>query len=158
MLVYRERLRVPLSWWLLGLTAAGLLGTELMAGFGWQVAAVVYGVLGGGYAAMLVWWGRARVEITRGELRAGSARLPLAAAGQVTALAETQTRQLRGPRADPAAMLLSRPYLRRAVYVEVSDPGLGVPYWLVGTRRPAALAAAIEGARPVAQAGGAAMG
>jgi hypothetical protein len=76
-----------------------------------------------------------------------------------------------------------RPYLRRAVYVEVARPGAesgrghrrlrlrgfrlraevvsppaDSPYWLVSTRHPAELAAAIEGARPAARAGGATMG
>jgi len=101
----------------------------------------------------------------------------------VSALDEAQTRSLRGPRGDPAAFLVIRPYLRRAVYVEVARPGAesrrghrrlrwrgfrlrtemvspppDSPYWLVSTRHPAELAAAIEGARPAARAGGATMG
>ena len=60
------------------------------------------------------------------------------------ALDEKQAAQLRGPRADPAAHLLLRPYLKRAVYVGLADPGEGVPYWLVATRHPEELAAAIE--------------
>jgi hypothetical protein len=47
-----------------------------------------------------------------------------------------------------------RPYLKRAVYVGIVDPGEGadpadgVPYWLIATRHPERLAAAIEEARP----------
>ena len=52
------------------------------------------------------------------------------------ALDERQAAQLRGPKADPAALLLLRPYLKRAVYVGIADPGEGVPYWLVATRHP----------------------
>ncbi len=48
-----------------------------------------------------------------GKLRACGAALPLAAAGQVAALDAAQTRAMRGPRADPAAFLLARPYLPR---------------------------------------------
>jgi len=117
------------------------------------------------------------------ELRAGPGRLQLAAVGEVSALDEAQTRSLRGPRADPAAFLVIRPYLRRAVYVAVARPGgesrrghrrlrlrgfrprvelvnpvVDSPYWLVSTRHPAELAAAIERARPAARAGGATMG
>ena len=62
------------------------------------------------------------------------------------ALDEKQARALSGPRADPAAHLLLRPYLKRAVYVGLADPAGGVPYWLVATRHPAELAAAIESA------------
>jgi Protein of unknown function (DUF3093) len=161
MCIYRERMRVPLSWWLLGLTAIIILGAELSAGFGWLVALIVYGTLGCGYAAVLVSWGRAKVEVLPGELRAGAARLPLNAAGKVTALTEAQTRAIRGPRADPAALCVLRPYLRRAVYVEVTGPGRQAPYWLIATRHPIELAAVIAATRPAAapgQAGGSRVG
>jgi hypothetical protein len=88
----------------------------------------------------------------------GRDRLPLALAGEVTALDEDQTRALRGPRADPAAYLMSRPYLPRSVYIAVDDPAARGPYWLIGTRRPEELAAAIEAARPAARAGGTPVG
>jgi hypothetical protein len=158
MRVYRERLRAPLSWWLLGLVVIVILGAELAAGFGWLAAAAIYAVLVAGWSAMLISWGRPRVEVADGELVAGRARLALAAAGEVSALDRAQTRAISGPRADPAAFLLIRPYLREAVYVEVTDPAVGTPYWVVGTRRPAALAAAINSARPAARAGGTAVG
>jgi hypothetical protein len=54
---------------------------------------------------------------------------------------------LRGPRVDPAAHTLLRPYLKRAVCISLADPGKGVPYWLVATRHPEDLAAAIDSAR-----------
>ena len=92
------------------------------------------------------------MAVRGGELRAGRHRLPLATAGEVTALDEAQTRALRGPSANPGAIMLMRPYLRRAVYVEIADPG-DTPYWLIGTRHPAELAAAITAARPATQAG-----
>ncbi len=181
MRVYHERLRAPLSWWLLGLASILLLATEVVAGFAWPVAVAIYVVLTGGLAAILVSWGRPTVVVSEGELRAGPARLALAAAGEVSALDEAQTRSLRGPRGNPAAFLLIRPYLRRAVYVEVARPGsesrqpprrpwvfrprgeaasqvADSPYWLVGTRHPAELAAAINGARAAARADGATMG
>jgi hypothetical protein len=129
MRVYHERLRVPTSWWLLGMAVAIILATEVVAGFGWLVAIGIYVVIVGVIAAMLVSWGRAAVDIVSvagdganpagAELRAGGKPLPLAAAGEVAALDEAQTRAMRGPRADPAAYLLLRPYLRTSVYVEV---------------------------------------
>jgi hypothetical protein len=153
MRVYHERLRVPISWWLLGLTAVLLLAAELAAGLPWPAVAGIYAGLAGGCAAALARWGWVSVEVAGGELRAGRSGLPLAAAGEVAALDEAQTRALRGPRADPAAIVLVRPYLRRAVYVEVTAGVQGEPYWLVGTRHPAELAAAISSARPAAPAG-----
>src|ERR1700735_1795173 len=116
---YREQLRAPASWWLLCLICVALFGTTLWAGFSLLVAAAVYVVLGAGCAAALLLWGHATIEVTRGELRAGSATMSLSLAGEVAALDDAQARALRGPRADPAAFLLIRPYLKRAVYVEV---------------------------------------
>jgi len=40
--------------------------------------------------------------------------------------------------------LLLRPYRKRAVYIAVADPAADVPYWLLATRRPEELAAAIQ--------------
>lgn len=158
MSVYTERLRVPLTWWLAGLAIVAMLGAEVIAGFGWPVALVVYGVLGGGTAAMLATWGRARIEVTGTELRAGQARLPLPAIGEVSGLSEEQARALRGPRADPRAYVLARPYLRQAVWVRVAGPGQHAPYWLIATRHPAELAQALMAARATVTGGGPAMG
>jgi hypothetical protein len=135
-----------------------MLGAGFLAGFDWEPALAVYGILTAGLAAILIGWGRLRTEVTGGELRVGRDRLPLALAGEVTALDEEQTRALRGPRADPAAYLMARPYLPRSVYIAVDDPAARGPYWLIGTRRPEELAAAIEAARPAARAGGTPVG
>src|SRR5262249_15870936 len=183
--VYEERLGVPFGWWLLGLVTIILLATEVAAGYAWPVMTAVYAVLVGGLAVMLLNWGRPAVEVGGGELRAGPGRLQLGAVGEGSALGGAQTRALRGPRADPAALLGSRPYPRRAGVgaggaprrggaggggegrlrrrgfrprVELVNPVVDSPYWLVSTRHPAELAAAIERARPAARAGGATMG
>src|ERR1019366_809292 len=153
---YRERLQVPWSWWVLGMLTAVILATTLWAGFSIFVAIASYVVFGGGCAAALLVWSSTAIEVADGELRAGSATMPLRQAGEVAALDATQARAMRGPRGDPAAFMLIRPYLTRAVYVEVS--GQQAPYWLIGTRRPAELVAAIERSRPPARAGGAAVG
>ena len=158
MRVYHERLRVPVSWWVLGMTSVLMLGAGFLAGFDWEPALAVYGILTVSLAAFLVGWGLLRTEVADGELRVGRDRLPLAVAGEVTALDEEQTRALRGPRADPSAYLMARPYLPRSVYVAVNDPAVRGPYWLIGTRRPEELAAAIEAARPAARAGGTPVG
>lgn len=170
MRVYHERLWVPVSWLLLGLLVTVLLSAELAAGveiliagtalasYGVLIGSSVYVVIIGVFAAGMLNWSRPRVEIAGGELSAGKASLPLSAAGEVTALDRQQTRALRGPHADPAAFILIRPYLREAVYIEVTDPARGTPYWLLATRYPARLVAAIDRARPGARTGDAAVG
>jgi hypothetical protein len=144
---YSERLRVPVSWWLLAIPCVALLGGEVYAGFGGFVPLLVYLVLGGIVAAFLISWGTATVSVADGVLAAGKDRLTLTAAGEVTALDERQSARLRGPRGDPSALLYLRPYLKRAVYVAVTDPASPHPYWLIGTRHPEELAAAIEASR-----------
>ena len=158
MRVYHERLRVPASWWVLGLLSTFLLGGGFLAGFDWEPALVVYAAITVPLAAFLIGWGWLRIDVSGGQLRVGKAALPLAQAGQVTVLDEDQTRALRGPRSDPAAFLVARPYLPRAVYIAVDDPAGVTPYWLIGTRQPGELAAAIEAARPAARAGGTPVG
>jgi hypothetical protein len=150
MRTYREQLTAPGSWWLLGLVSVVLFGTTLWAGFSLLVAAAVYAVLGAACAAGLLIWGSATIEVTSGELRVGRATMSLSLAGEVAALDDAQARAMRGPRADPAALMLVRPYLKEAVYVEVVGQFASRPYWLIGTRRPAELARAIERSRPSA--------
>jgi Protein of unknown function (DUF3093) len=141
---YREHLRVPVSWWLLGAVCVAILGAEVFAGFGGFIPPLIYVVFTAVAAGFLLAWGAATVEVTGGALRAGGATLPLSDVGDVVALDEKQAALLRGPRADPAARLLLRPYVKRAVYIAIADPGSRVPYWLVATRHPAELATAIE--------------
>jgi Protein of unknown function (DUF3093) len=163
---YRERLHVPLAWWLLAVPTVLLLGGTLYAGLPWPWPIVIFVGLAAGCAALLIALGRGDVEVGGGTLRAGGDVLPLTAISEVVALDEKQSTQLRGPRADPAAHLYLRPYLKESVYIAI-DPAAsaarppdhgpqavrqtkgvsGVPYWLIGTRHPAELAAAIERCR-----------
>lgn len=145
---YRERLAVPAAWWLLGIPVIGLLGGELWAGFGGWAGAVIFAVFAAGLVAALVAWGSVRIEVSDGGLSAGRSVLPLGYVTEVVTLDERQAAAMRGPQADPAAHLMIRSFLKQAVYIAVQDPAGQVPYWLVGTRRPAELAAAIERCRP----------
>jgi hypothetical protein len=150
---YHERLRAPASWWINGMLIMFMFGSIVWFGFPLWVAAVTYGALFLMTAALLGNWGRAAIDIDGARLLAAGGQLPLTAIGEVRELDEAQARALRGPRADPRAHLLIRPYLRKAVYVEVADTDAPVPYWLLFTRRPAELAAAIERSRPATRAG-----
>jgi hypothetical protein len=142
---YREALHVPVSYWLLAVPVVALLGAELFVGFSSLVAYLVYAafiIVVGGF---LLAWGATRIEVRDGVLRAGGAALPLASISEVLPLDEEQVKVLSGPRADPAAHLLLRPYLKKAIYIGLAEPAEGCPYWLVATRRPDELAAALTG-------------
>jgi hypothetical protein len=144
---YRERLLVPVSYWLLTVPVVVTLGAEAYFFVDGIIPPLVIGALFAIVATFLVHWSTATIEVAGGVLRAGKDALALSDADEVIALDEKQATALRGPRADPAAHILLRPYLKRAVYVSLADPGEGVPYWLVATRHPEELAAAIERAR-----------
>jgi hypothetical protein len=145
---YRERLAVPAAWWILAVPVILLLGAyAIYADLSAPIVVAVYVVFTVGYAAALLAWGSGVIEVTGGELRAAGAELPLARVTAVQALDEKQAAAMRGPQADPAAHTLIRPWLKSAVYLEVEDPAQQVPYWLIGTRRPAELASVIERGR-----------
>ncbi len=147
MRAYSERLVVPASWWLGSQACVVLLGTTLWAGFSVLAGVAVYVVLEAACAALLLSWGSVRIEVTGTEILAGSRRLPLARIAEAAALDAAQTAALRGPRANPAAYLLIRPYLPKSVCIDIAGRPPGEPYWLIGTRKPALLADAIERAR-----------
>jgi hypothetical protein len=148
---YDERLGVPLRWWALAtMFLATVLLAFLVATPGW-VAFVVTGVLVAFVVGMFVGYGAARVSVHDGVFRAGRAQIPVSLLGQVTELDAQARQRLAGVDADARAYLLLRPYLQRAVRVDLADPADPTPYWLVSTRRPARLVAALCAARGAAE-------
>lgn len=140
---YHERLRVPLRWWVQGTMLVAVLWLAIVVAVpgavAWAVTAVAATVL----VAVLLGYGAARVEVADGRLRAGRAVIEGGHLGPVAALDADETRRAAGVEADARAYLLLRPYLRRAVKVEIADPVDPTPYWLVSTRQPERLAAAL---------------
>jgi hypothetical protein len=144
---YRERLMVPVGYWLLAVPVVVTLGAEAYFFVDGFIPPLVILALFLLVAVFFVNWSSATIEVTSTELKAGGDTLALSEADEVMALDEKQAAALRGPKADPSAHILLRPYLKRAVYIALADPAEGVPYWLVATRHPEELAAAIESAQ-----------
>jgi hypothetical protein len=97
--------------------------------------------------ALFVGYGRARVGIEDGHLRAGRAHIPLEHVGEVATLDAEGLRRQAGIDADARAYLLLRPYLKRGVRVDITDPADPAPYWLVSCKRPERLVSALEANR-----------
>lgn len=139
---YRERLRVPALWWLgNGLFAGSLLlavGFYLGPVWGVAVAAVCFAVTAALFAALAI-----QIRVTDRELLVGRARIEHRYLGEATALDAAQARSRRGPTADARAYLVLRPYVTTAVEIALDDADDPAPYWLVATRHPRALAAAL---------------
>ena len=141
--MYDERLGVPLRWWALAtMFIASMLLAFLVATPLW-VAVAGTAVLTLALLALFVGYGAARISVADGVLTAGRARISLDHVGDVQALDAEAARRLAGRDADARAYLLLRPYLRRAVRIAIEDPADPTPYWLVSTRRPDRLAAAL---------------
>jgi len=151
---YEERLRVPLRWWAQGTMLVATLWLTLIValiGHAAWLAWVVTGVVMVAMSAGLRAYGGARVVVDDGWFRAGRARIELAYVGTAEALDAERTRAVAGPEADARAYLLLRPYLRQSVKVEITDPADPVPYWLVSSRHPRALAGALNAVRTAEQ-------
>lgn len=144
---YRERLYVSWWWWPLGLALAVLFGAEFHMGYPGLRAWLPYTITLLLTVATLVYVSRLRVRVDGGELWVDDAHLPLALISDVEPLDERGRRALLGPSGDPDAFVVLRPWVRRAVAIAFDDPDDPTPYWLVSTRNPEALAAAINRAR-----------
>lgn len=143
---YRERLAVPLRWWVQGTMLVASLWLAVVVAVPGVVAWVVAGLSVALMAALLLAYGNAVISVADGELRAGRARIGLEHVGAVEPLTPEAARLAAGRDADARAFLLLRPYRKRAVRVHLTDPADPTPYWLLSTRRPDALAAALTAA------------
>lgn len=143
---FRERLRAP--WWLWGIATVlvGTLGVAVGHSLG-----IATGLATAAVGETVVGWvlvsAAALVEVRPDVVIAGRASLPYAVMGNVRPLDAAAAASLRGRDADPRAYLLLRPWLPRAVRIDLADPLDPAPYWYVSTRRPAEFAAAVERAR-----------
>jgi hypothetical protein len=140
---YRERLSVPVSWWVIATTAVITLYviTAVPAG-------VIAGTAVGGISAIIlltlfIRYGGAVVAVDSDKLRAGRAAIEREYLGKVEPLSGEDARNAFGRDCDPAAYLVLRSYTPGAVRVEITDRNDPAPYWLIATRHPEQLAAAL---------------
>jgi hypothetical protein len=87
------------------------------------------------------------IEVTEVALVAGRARLPLPNVGAATGYAGSDATQQRGPKLDARAWLVIRGWIAPVVKVVVVDENDPTPYWLVSTRHPTDLIAALAQAK-----------
>ncbi|MEY2849126.1 MAG: hypothetical protein RI885_1793 [Actinomycetota bacterium] len=92
------------------------------------------------------------IAVSKHRIAAGRANLPVAFAGAADAFEQQEAVLERGQRLDARAWLVLRGWIGPVVKIPVVDPADPTPYWLVSTRRPAQLVAAIADARSAAPA------
>jgi len=113
--------------------------------FGYRAAAlgaVIAGVLTLVALASLTY----RTRLADGVFQVGRARLPVSVISGVDPVPATQRRAALGPQLDARAHLAIRSWVPSAVRIHLDDPRDPTPYWMVSTRHPERLAAALRAA------------
>ncbi len=145
---------MPWWWWVVGAAIAipttegvVVLGPEMtnhpsaLLAIGCLVATVLL------EAVFLLMLGRSDVDVDDTGIRAGRATLASNHLGRAQALDAVSARRLLGPGLRADAELSLRPWIKSAVQIEVEDDAGRTPYWVVATRRPAELVAALDHVR-----------
>ncbi len=142
---YREKLLpgpIVFIFSALVIPAALLVFLPINLTIGVVVAAVLYVTV-----VVLLILGSPIVEVTDSLLIAGRARLPLTNVGDTKGFIGAEATQERGPRLDARAWLVIRGWIQPVVKITLNDPSDPTPYWLVSTRHPSDLIAALVKAR-----------
>lgn len=87
------------------------------------------------------------ISVTHQALVAGRASLPLRFVGAAESFEAEEAFLERGQRLDARAWLIIRGWIGPVVKIAVTDDADATPYWLVSTRRPGELVAALTAAR-----------
>jgi hypothetical protein len=141
---FRERLYLPWYHWVLPLVGAVLLGAEVDMGYPGLLRWLPY-LITVPLTVLLLWrFGSATIAVRDGELWAGPAHLPLRFVDEIRIVPANAKRKVLGPGFDPAAFLLHRSWVGPLVWLRLNDPDDPTPYWLVSTRSPERLIAAIN--------------
>lgn len=139
---FRERLYVPLRWWVIATFGVGIGGAEVFAGFTWNIVVIVYLALALPTAAILYATGHLTVTVDADGLHERGRTLRFDQILEVQQLDHEKTRSLLGPGGDRAAHLVARGYVPESVAIRTTED-TGAPYWLVSSRRPSDLVAAL---------------
>jgi len=145
MSTYTERLW-PAPWLFLATALVMPASLLVFVPINFTVGIVVAIVLYAGCCAGLL-LSAPRIEVTETEFIAGRARLPLSAVGAASAYSGEEAVMERGQRLDARAWLLLRGWVQPVVRVNVEDAADPTPYWLVSTRHPESVVAALESAK-----------
>jgi hypothetical protein len=114
-------------------------GVATGATVGWLVALASVAV-----SWWALWRGAWSVVADASGLHVGPVRLPATSLGDVEPLDVVAARRLRGVGADARAFTVLRPWIPTGVRVDLVDDVDPTPYWLVASRRPRQLAAALR--------------
>ena len=152
---YRERLRTPWWWYPIGIVVGVLLGAEF--DFVMPQALVGLPVLLAVLVAIGVVWriSSSTVRVAGGRVIAGERSLPVAEVDRSYRLSYDELRRLVGRHGDPLAFTFIRPWVGPGVQLVLAGAESETaaaearrePYWVLSSRHPDRLLAAVEAAR-----------
>jgi hypothetical protein len=150
--LFADRLTVPLWWWPIAFAVLAPVAVEGHMALRGLPIWLAYLILSPLPAWALLSLGRHRVEVVgpadgadpeRVELRVGRAHLPSNFVSRTAAIPPSAKSAALGRQLDPAAYVSHRPWVGPMVLLVLDDPDDPTPYWLVSTREPERLLAAL---------------
>ena len=140
---------MPWWWWPIGLGLSAVLATEVNMGVRNLPDWLPYALLAAVAVGVLLWLGRVEVKVTGSgddtELWAGNAHLPTTVVSRSAVVPRSAKSAAMGRQLDPAAFVLHRNWVGPMVLVVLEDPDDPTPYWLVSSRHPDRVLAALRG-------------
>ncbi len=143
--LYRERLS-PSLWVLVASAVCAPMAALVFAPIDATFALVVGVLVGVAIVALLV-AGAPTLEVRDGMLRAGRARIPVDLLGDAQILSGEEARVARGQNLDPRSWHVIRGGIDGVAVFTVLDPDDPTPAWVVSSRTPDRVAAAVRRAR-----------
>ncbi|WP_338037082.1 DUF3093 domain-containing protein [Microbacterium lushaniae] len=144
-ITYRERLS-PSLWVLVAAAVCGPMAALVLTPVDRTVALIVGAVVGIGVVVGLIALSPV-VEVRDGVLYAGPAHIDADLLGEPVPATHEEARQARGAQIDRRAWMLLRGGIDGVVTVPVTDPDDPTPAWVISTRTPERLSAAIRRAQ-----------
>lgn len=158
--VYAERQWIPVWWWLAALAVAALVGYELGLALRsiptWVFIAIMIPLAG----LLCLWLSREQLTVSHDGLEGaddgrptgtldikGRAHLPLSAISRTVSVPASARSAAMGRQLDPEAFVAQRTWVKTMVLIVLDDPEDPTPYWLVSTRHPDRLMAALGSGR-----------
>jgi hypothetical protein len=142
---YRERLG-PSLWILVSAAVAGPMAALVFVPIDTTIALIAGALVGVAVVALLV-AGSPIVSLTDGVLHAGRAHIDVALLGEPEAFTGDEARLARGAGLDPRAWHVIRGGIDGIVTMPVIDPDDPTPAWVISTRTPDRLVAAVRRAQ-----------
>lgn len=144
-MTYSERLQIPLWWAVIGLLFVASVGVAVIAYLELWMAVTIIALTFVGVALGLAAYSATRLTVDGETFTAGRYRLERRYIGAVTPFEGDDARAAQGPGADRTEFLFTRPFISGLVRIELDDAADPHSAWLVSTRRPQELTAALTG-------------